>query len=121
MPRPSPKPRRLGSGCGRGRRGVLRVEDATPAVAWYARLGFIKGWEHQFEPGFPFVVSVARGSVRLYAPDCRQARTPAMPPARTTPLRLVRRRCLSTVGTCRRERPAALSVVIDADNLPFAE
>jgi catechol 2,3-dioxygenase-like lactoylglutathione lyase family enzyme len=45
---------------------VLRVADAERAVAWYARLGFAKEWEHQFEPGFPFFVSVARGRVRLY-------------------------------------------------------
>ena len=45
---------------------VLRVEDAARAVAWYARLGFVKEWEHQFEPGLPWFVSVARGHVRLY-------------------------------------------------------
>ena len=45
---------------------VLRVEDAARAVAWYGRLGFVKEWEHQFEPGFPWFVSVARGKVRLY-------------------------------------------------------
>jgi catechol 2,3-dioxygenase-like lactoylglutathione lyase family enzyme len=42
------------------------VEDAARAVAWYERLGFHKEWEHQFEPGFPWFVSVARGPVRLY-------------------------------------------------------
>ena len=45
---------------------VLHVEDAARAVAWYERLGFRKQWEHQFEPGFPLFVSVARGRVRLY-------------------------------------------------------
>jgi catechol 2,3-dioxygenase-like lactoylglutathione lyase family enzyme len=45
---------------------VLRVEDAARAVAWYGRLGFVKEWEHQFEPGLPYFVSVARGNVRLY-------------------------------------------------------
>ena len=45
---------------------MLRVEDASRAVAWYGRLGFVKEWEHQFEPGFPWFVSVARGNVRLY-------------------------------------------------------
>lgn len=45
---------------------VLYVEDAARAVAWYERLGFRKEWEHQFEPGFPLFVSVARGRVRLY-------------------------------------------------------
>jgi catechol 2,3-dioxygenase-like lactoylglutathione lyase family enzyme len=45
---------------------VLYVEDAARAVAWYGRLGFHKQWAHQFEPGFPWFVSVARGRVRLY-------------------------------------------------------
>ena len=45
---------------------VLRVADAGRAVAWYQRLGFAKEWEHQFEPGFPWFVSVARGNLRLY-------------------------------------------------------
>jgi catechol 2,3-dioxygenase-like lactoylglutathione lyase family enzyme len=45
---------------------VLYVEDAARAVGWYERLGFRMEWEHQFEPGFPWFVSVARGGVRLY-------------------------------------------------------
>jgi len=45
---------------------VLYVEEAARAVAWYERLGFRQEWEHQFEPGFPWFVSVARGRVRLY-------------------------------------------------------
>jgi len=45
---------------------VLRVEDVRSAVDWYARLGFAKQWEHQFEPGFPWFVSVARGRVRIF-------------------------------------------------------
>jgi catechol 2,3-dioxygenase-like lactoylglutathione lyase family enzyme len=45
---------------------VLYVEDAPRAVAWYERLGFLKEWEHQFEPGLPWFVSVTRGQVRLY-------------------------------------------------------
>jgi catechol 2,3-dioxygenase-like lactoylglutathione lyase family enzyme len=45
---------------------VLRVEDAGRAVAWYEQLGFQKQWEHQFEPGFPLFVSIARGRVRIY-------------------------------------------------------
>ena len=45
---------------------VLRIADAATAIAWYERLGFVKEWEHQFEPGFPWFVSVARGNVRLY-------------------------------------------------------
>jgi catechol 2,3-dioxygenase-like lactoylglutathione lyase family enzyme len=45
---------------------ILRVEDAAAAVEWYARLGFVKQWEHRFEPGFPAFVEVARGAVRLF-------------------------------------------------------
>ncbi len=45
---------------------VLRISAANRAVQWYARLGFRKEWEHQFEPGFPWFVSVARGDLRLY-------------------------------------------------------
>jgi catechol 2,3-dioxygenase-like lactoylglutathione lyase family enzyme len=45
---------------------VLYVEDAGRAVSWYERLGFVKEWEHHFEPGFPSFVSVVRGHVRLY-------------------------------------------------------
>jgi hypothetical protein len=45
---------------------VLHVKDAAHAVAWYERLNSRKEWEHQFEPGFPWFVSIARGSVRLY-------------------------------------------------------
>lgn len=45
---------------------VLRVEDAAAAVAWYGRLGFVKQWEHRFEPGLPAFVEVARRGVRLF-------------------------------------------------------
>ncbi len=50
---------------------VLRVLDADRSAAWYARLGFTKEWAHQFQPGFPRFVSVARGSVRLYLSEHR--------------------------------------------------
>jgi catechol 2,3-dioxygenase-like lactoylglutathione lyase family enzyme len=50
---------------------VLRIENANRAVAWYERLGFHKEWEHQFEPGFPWFVSLARGPVRLYLSEHR--------------------------------------------------
>jgi catechol 2,3-dioxygenase-like lactoylglutathione lyase family enzyme len=45
---------------------VLRVNDARLAVEWYGRLRFRKEWEHQFEPGFPWFVCIARGGVQLY-------------------------------------------------------
>jgi catechol 2,3-dioxygenase-like lactoylglutathione lyase family enzyme len=50
---------------------VLRVDDADRAVSWYARLRFQEEWRHQFEPGFPWFVSVARGRVRLYLSEHR--------------------------------------------------
>ena len=55
---------------------VLRVEDAAKAVAWYERLGFFKEWDHQFEPGLPWFVSVARGHVRLYLSEHTGDATP---------------------------------------------
>lgn len=57
---------------------VLRVADAARAVAWYARLGFDKQWRHQFEPGFPWFVSVARGRVRLFLSEHRGANPNAL-------------------------------------------
>jgi catechol 2,3-dioxygenase-like lactoylglutathione lyase family enzyme len=45
---------------------IMRVADAGAAADWYARLGFAKQWEHQFEPGFPRFVEIARGDVRVF-------------------------------------------------------
>ena len=45
---------------------VLHTGDADRAIAWYERLGFHQEWRHQFEPGLPWFVSIARGRVRLY-------------------------------------------------------
>jgi hypothetical protein len=51
---------------------VLRVGDAAVAVAWYARLGYAKEWEHRFEPSFPAFVSIARnGGARLFLSEHR--------------------------------------------------
>src|SRR5262249_49486839 len=44
----------------------LHVANAANAVGWYERLGFIKEWEHRFEPGMPAFVSIARGRARLF-------------------------------------------------------
>jgi hypothetical protein len=55
---------------------VLYVENAGRAVAWYERLGFGKEWEHQFEPGFPWFVSIARGHARLYLSNTRAMPVP---------------------------------------------
>jgi hypothetical protein len=46
---------------------ILHVSDSTASVAWYARLGYEKEWEHRFEPTFPAFVSIARlGASRLF-------------------------------------------------------
>ncbi len=46
---------------------VLRVSDASRALAWFTRLGYEQEWEHTFEPGLPVFVSVARSGVaRLF-------------------------------------------------------
>jgi catechol 2,3-dioxygenase-like lactoylglutathione lyase family enzyme len=45
---------------------ILRVADTDRAVAWYARLGFTKEWEHRFAPDLPAFVSVVRGSLRIF-------------------------------------------------------
>lgn len=45
---------------------ILRTNDAAQAVAWYARMGFEKEWEHRFEANFPAFVSLARGETRLF-------------------------------------------------------
>ena len=55
---------------------VLRVEDAARAVAWYERLGFHKQWEHQFEPGLPLFVSIARGGMKIYLSEHTGDATP---------------------------------------------
>jgi hypothetical protein len=45
---------------------IFRIADAGRAVAWYERLGFVKEWEHRFEPGMPAFVSITRGRARLF-------------------------------------------------------
>lgn len=45
---------------------ILRVASVDRAVEWYAQLGFMKEWEHRFEPGLPAFASIARGRGRLY-------------------------------------------------------
>ena len=50
---------------------ILRVADADAAVRWYERLGFIKQWEHRFDPSCLAFVSIARGGTRLFLPEHR--------------------------------------------------
>nr|WP_322755726.1 glyoxalase superfamily protein [Frankia sp. Cas3] len=45
---------------------ILHVTNTDRAVAWYTRLGFVKEWEHRFEPGIPAFVCVASGRARLF-------------------------------------------------------
>jgi catechol 2,3-dioxygenase-like lactoylglutathione lyase family enzyme len=45
---------------------VLHTTDADAAVAWYARLGFRKQWEHRFAPGLPRYVSIARHGMEIH-------------------------------------------------------
>lgn len=46
---------------------ILRVKDARFSEAFYRdKLGFTKDWEHQFEPGFPILMSISNGSVKLF-------------------------------------------------------
>lgn len=45
---------------------ILRVTDAQAAVIWYQQLGFVKEWEHRFEPWLPLYVGVARGELKLH-------------------------------------------------------
>ncbi|GHJ14102.1 MULTISPECIES: glyoxalase superfamily protein [unclassified Micromonospora] len=45
---------------------VLRVRDTDAAVAWYARLGFVRQWEHRFAPDLPRYVSIARPGMEIH-------------------------------------------------------
>lgn len=45
---------------------ILRVEDAAAALPWYERLGFVKQWEHQFEPGFPLFLQLTRAGQMIF-------------------------------------------------------
>jgi len=56
---------------------ILRVSNAARAVPWYERLGFVKEWEHHFEPSLPAFVSLARsGAARLFLSEHRDDARP---------------------------------------------
>ena len=38
---------------------ILRVTNAVASASWYTRLGFVEDWRYQYEPGFPWFVSVS--------------------------------------------------------------
>lgn len=45
----------------------IRVKDARASLDYYNRsLGFHKEWEHEFEPGLPLCISIARGGLRFF-------------------------------------------------------
>ena len=47
--------------------GQLTDEVGQRLDAWIATgLGFIKEWEHRFEPGLPLYVGMARGQMRVH-------------------------------------------------------
>lgn len=45
---------------------ILRVTDASRAVAWYARLGFTQVFEHRFEPHLPAYVGIRRENAQIH-------------------------------------------------------
>jgi catechol 2,3-dioxygenase-like lactoylglutathione lyase family enzyme len=45
---------------------ILRVADASRAVAWYARLGFAQVFEHRFEPHLPAYVGIRRDNAQVH-------------------------------------------------------
>ncbi|MGH2444674.1 MAG: bleomycin resistance protein [Candidatus Limnocylindria bacterium] len=45
---------------------ILRVADAEAALAWYARLGFERDFEHRYEPGLPLYLGIRHGDIRLH-------------------------------------------------------
>lgn len=56
---------------------VLRVTDAEVALRWYEALGYVKEWEHQFESGLPWFLSIVRPTgARLYLSEHAGDATP---------------------------------------------
>lgn len=46
---------------------ILRVADAHRSARLYCEhFGFSKEWEHQFGPGYPWMISLLSGAVRLF-------------------------------------------------------
>lgn len=45
---------------------ILRITDVERSLAWWARLGFVEEFRHQFEPGFPLYVGVVREDCRIH-------------------------------------------------------
>ncbi len=46
---------------------ILRIFDVTKAKEFYIDwLGFLVEWEHQFEPGTPYYIGIARDDIQLH-------------------------------------------------------
>lgn len=45
---------------------ILRVSDAAASVEWYGRLGFVKVFEHRFEPHLPAYVGIRRDDAEIH-------------------------------------------------------
>ena len=45
---------------------ILRVVDASRAVAWYQRVGFAQVFEHRFEPHLPAYVGIRRDDAQIH-------------------------------------------------------
>lgn len=50
---------------------VLRVADARASVEWYAKLGFVQEFEHQFGPGMPYYIGIVRDRMRIHLSEHR--------------------------------------------------
>jgi catechol 2,3-dioxygenase-like lactoylglutathione lyase family enzyme len=55
---------------------ILHTENAQASAAWYARLGFVRQWEHRFEPGFPLFLCISRGSMQIFLSEHRDDARP---------------------------------------------
>lgn len=50
---------------------ILHVKDAHKTATWYERLGFEVEGEHQFAPGLPYYLFLARGQIHLHLSEHR--------------------------------------------------
>jgi hypothetical protein len=55
---------------------ILRVADVASAVAWYGRLGFLKQFEHRFEPHLPASVGLRRDGAQIHLSEHAGDATP---------------------------------------------
>jgi hypothetical protein len=54
---------------------ALRVKSFPTSMEFYSRLGFVKEWVHQFEPGLPVFASIGRDGMEInlteHSGDCQ--------------------------------------------------